>query len=191
MLFGTATFMCAQKEVSRFEIKADTETVPDRVFLKTNILPWLATIPNISAEYTFHQRWSANVDLWFCPWKLSDRFSIKTAAIFPEGRFWLKNNHKGHFFNVHFSAVWFNARIGNYRYQDDGRVLLGGGIGYGYRLFLSEKWGLEFTLGAGVASARYDRYFNVANGALKDARSTFYIGIDRLGVSVVYNLGDI
>ena len=171
--------------------KAPLGKEPDQLFLKTNVLPWLVAIPNISAEYSFRKHWSVDVDLLYCPWKISQKFSVKTAAILPEGRYWLKTNRKGSFFNLHFNLAWYNVRFGTFRYQDDGRLLLGGGIGYGFRHSFSDRWGIEFEIGAGVASTRYDRYFNVANGALKDTRSTFYFGIDRLGVSIVYHLYDL
>lgn len=174
-----------------FPIKAPDKGEPDRVSLKTNVVPWLATIPNIGAEYAFKKNWSAAIDLWYCPWKLSERFSVKTAAILPEARYWLKNNREGSFFNIHITVAWYNVRFGNFRYQDDGRLLLGGGIGYGYKLNINDKFGLEFNIGAGVATTRYDRYFNVPNGALRDTRSTVYFGIDRLGVTFTYNLAEL
>ena len=171
--------------------KAPEGKDPDQVRLKTNLIPWIAAIPNIGVEYAFKQKWSINADIWYCPWKLTDKFSIKTVALLPEGRLWIKNNSKGSFFNVHFTIAWYNVRFGNFRYQDDCRLLLGGGIGYGYRLNLSERWGMEFSIGAGVTSTRYDRYFNVTNGGMIDTRSTLYFGIDRIGVTFVYNLCDL
>ena len=159
--------------------------------LTTNILPWTLTIPNIGMEYLLGEKWSVALDVMFCPWKLSDKFSIKTVAILPEGRWWLQTNRKGSFFNVHLNVAWFNVRANDYRYQDKGRPLLGGGIGYGYRLETNEKWAFEFEIGAGVANAKYDRFYNVANGALKDTRVSTYWGIDRACVTVTYHLCDL
>ena len=190
--FNLAILIHAQSEkINIIPTKAPESYSPNQLYLKSNFLPWIATIPNISVEYAFMKKWSANIDLMYCPWKLSERFSIKTISIFPEGRFWLKDNKKGSFFNIHFSLAWYNIRFRNYRYQDDGRLLLGGGVGYGYRLPISNRWSMEFTIGAGVASSRYDRYYNVDNGALNDTRSTLYIGLDRAGISIVYNLCDL
>ena len=169
---------------------SETET-PGIMRLTTNILPWGLAIPNIGAEYTIGEKWSVEMDVMFCPWKISDRFSVKTVAILPEGRWWLKNNGRGSFFNVHLSVAWFNVRANSYRYQDRGRPLLGGGIGYGYWLPLNRRWAFEFEIGAGVANARYDRFYNVANGQLKDTRVSTYWGIDRLGVTLTYNLAEL
>lgn len=154
--------------------------------LKTNALPWAATIANIEGEVAFGKNISIDLSLWYCPWKISNAHSLKTIAIFPEGRWWFNNNHTNHFVGLHFSLAWFNLRWNDYRYQDAGRPLLGGGLDYGYLLMLDRNWGLEFNIGAGFMSMRYDRFYNVKNGALADRRKTSYWGIDRLGISVVY-----
>lgn len=159
--------------------------------IKSNLLPWLITIPNLGLEYVINERWSASLDVLFCPWKLSDKFSVKTVAVFPEGRWWLKTSQKGSFFNVHLNLAWFNVRANTYRYQDTTRPLLGAGIGYGYRLELNNRWGFEFEIGAGMANTKYSRYYNVENGALKDTRITTYWGIDRASVSITYYICDL
>lgn len=161
------------------------------VRLKTNLVPWAATIPNLGAEITFGNHWSAALDIWYCPWKISQSHSLKTAAILPEGRWWPKTNQKGHFLDFHLSVVWYNLRWNSYRYQDIDRPLLGAGIGYGYLLKFNPNWGIEFSIGIGIAQSRYDRFYNITNGALADTRQTFYWGIDRLGISVFYNIGDL
>lgn len=159
--------------------------------LKSNVLPWALTIANIGAEVELARKWSASLELWYCPWKISDKFSVKTLAILPEGRWWLKSNQKGSFFNIHLTVVWFNVRTHSYRYQDRGRPLLGAGIGYGYRLNFNNRWGMEFEIGAGMANTKYDRFYNVENGALKDTRVSTYWGIDRASIAFTYYLCDL
>lgn len=180
---------CADTE--EFQTLAPQESLNQGLRLKSNLLPWIITVPNLGAEFMIGNKWSVAFDVWYCPWKLSDKFSLKTVAILPEGRWWLKNNNKGSFFNLHLNVAWFNLRANDYRYQDTSRPLLGGGIGYGYRLELNKRWGFEFEIGAGVANAKYDRYYNVKNGALKDTRVSTYWGIDRLSVAVTYYLCDL
>lgn len=162
-----------------------------QLLLKTNLFPWLLTIPNIGAEVAIANKWSAALNIMYCPWKMSKRFSVKTAAILPEIRWWLKDNTRGSFFNLHLNLAWFNIRCNDYRYQDTSRPLLGAGLGYGYRLQFGNRWGLEFEIGAGMFNTKYDRYYNIANGALKDTRVTTYWGIDRAAVTLTYYLCDL
>lgn len=181
----------AREPVDTFAVKAPAPSFQKELRLRSNVLPWLVTVPNLGAEFTLGRHWSASIDVMYCPWKLSERFSVKTVALLPEARWWLKDSGRGSFFNIHFNVAWFNVRANSNRYQDTSRPLLGGGIGYGYRLNLNHRWGLEFEIGAGVCNTKYDRYYNVDNGALKDTRVSTYFGIDRLGVTFTYNLCDL
>lgn len=179
------------KEPDTFPTQAPSATSISSLDLKSNLLPWIMTIPNLGAEYKFANKWSVSLDVWYCPWKLTDRFSVKTAALLPEGRWWFKSNKKGSFLNLHLTVAWYNVRANAYRYQDRGRPLVGAGIGYGYRLPLNQRWGLEFEIGAGMANMKYARYYNVPNGALKDIRVSTYWGIDRLSIAATYYLSDL
>lgn len=179
------------QEAASFLTKAPQSASTSELRLRSNALPWMLAIPNVGAEFVIGQRWSVALDVLFCPWKISDKFSVKTVAILPEGRWWWKSNRKGSFLNLHLNLAWYNLRANSYRYQDRGRPLLGVGLGYGYRLELNGKWGLEFEIGAGMANMKYDRFYNVPNGALKDTRITTYWGIDRAAVTFSYNLCDL
>lgn len=196
-LFGVM-IICAEKisssqntNKSFFESKAVIFDSNNNVILKTDVLPWLMTIPNIGVEYTFKNHWSANLDVWYCPWMISEKYSVKTAAVLPEIRYWLKSNIKGSFFNLHLNVAWYNVRFNTNRYQDEGHPLMGAGIGYGYRLNFSSRCGMEFNVGFGFAYTRYNRYYNIANGALADTRVTTYWGIDRAAITFVYYLNSI
>lgn len=156
--------------------------------LKTNLLLWAATIPNIGAEYGFSPHWSATLDVWYSPWKISKKFGVKTVAVLPSFRYWLRPEQSGSYFNLHANVAWFNVYANAWRYQDTGTPLLGAGIGYGYRLRVNHLWGFEFEIGAGFSHAKYERYYNISNGALKDTRKTTYFGIDRASVAITYNL---
>ena len=180
-----------QTDHTEFETRATLNPVVHTVNIKSNLLPWLATIPNIGIEYTFSQKISANLDLWYCPWKITDKHSVKTVQILPEVRWWLKDYSKGSYFNIHLTCGWYNIRWGDNRFQDADTPMLGAGIGYGYKLELNRKWAFEFTIGAGYFHTRCDKFYNLPNGALINTRNTSYFGIDRLGVNVVYNIGDL
>ncbi|MCH5240747.1 MAG: DUF3575 domain-containing protein [Muribaculaceae bacterium] len=171
--------------------RAPQDGINHGLSLRSNLLPWVLTIPNIGAEYLINDKWSVAFDVLYCPWKISDKFSVKSVALLPEGRWWIKKCRKGSFLNIHLNIAWFNVRANRYRYQDSNRPLFGAGIGYGYHLEINKRWGIEFEIGAGMANMRYDRFYNVKNGALKDTRVTTYWGIDRAGIIFTYYLCDL
>ena len=86
---------------------------------------------------------------------------------------------------VHLMASWYNFRWNRYRYQDT-EALWGIGLSYGYKLPLSQHWGMELTMGAGYMRAHYDKFYNVENGMLVKQENKSIWGITRLGLSFVY-----
>lgn len=158
-----------------------------KIMAKTNLIPWAATVMNVAGEMAVSERVSLNLPIWWCPWFISDRHAMRVLAFQPECRWWIKEAFRGHFIGPHVSVAWFNLRHGDYRYQDNGRPLLGGGITYGYMLNIGHSWRLEFSVGAGYASMRYDTFYNTDNGALRDTRQTSYWGIDHAGISIAYS----
>lgn len=163
-------------------------TTPQNRYLavKTNLAAWAGTIMNVAADMQVGKHFSVELPILWCPWYISDKHAVKTFAIQPEGRYWLRQPGTGHFFGVHAHVGWFSVKWDRDRYQDTGRPLLGAGVSYGYLLPFNAHWAGEFTLGAGYANMRYDTYYNIDNGARIDTRTKNYWGITRVGLSVVY-----
>ena len=103
----------------------------------------------------------------------------------------------GLFLNAHATFGWYNIATftGNYRYQDHKHIspTFGGGIGAGYKLPLSRdpegRWGLEFTLGAGVLPLHYDIFYNEHNGLLAGEERKTSFGLDNAAITVTYRIG--
>lgn len=166
-----------------------SERSPRRMMvLKTNAVAWGATIMNIEGEIQVGPNVSLTLPIWYCPWFVSGRHALRTAAFQPEARWWLSAPGEGHFGGIHASIAWYNLKWGNYRYQDQRRPLLGAGITYGYAFRFSPHWGLEMSIGAGYFNLRYDRFYNTGNGRRIDVRQTSYFGPDHLSVSVAYHI---
>lgn len=173
------------------------EVMPEysRWHLKTNGIGWLMLVSNIAAEYDFANRWSVALPIYYSGWNyFSSRTKFRTFTVQPELRFWLRdtgnNENRGWFVGAHFGLGYFNyATKDHYRIQDhDGsHPALGGGIAAGYRMPLSGHWKLEFSIGCGVYSARYDKYDNYHNGprVFTDIHKTWF-GIDQAAVSLAY-----
>lgn len=164
-----------------------TKRKPVGMSLKTNAIPWTATIMNIAGEVNLSDKISLSVPVWWCPWFIGQSHALRVLALQPEGRWWFCKAGTGHFIGPHISVAWFNLRHNHIRYQDHGSPLLGAGLTYGYRLMLNRRLDLEFSIGAGYMTMRYDRFHNVGNGALINTMKSSYLGIDHAGVSLVYN----
>lgn len=165
--------------------KASSGTVR-YIALKTNIAYDAIAILNLALEVQCSKHISVELPLMCSFWDVSQKHAVRTVALQPEGRWWLKEAGTGHFFGLHAHIGWFNVKWNDDRYQNAGRPLLGAGVSYGYTLPLSAHWGAEFTLGAGYANMKYNTYYNIENGAQIGTESRNYWGITRLGLSLSY-----
>lgn len=156
------------------------------IALKTNIAYDALALPNLAFEMQCSKHISVELPVICSFWDFNQKHALRTIAIQPEARWWLREAGAGHFFGVHANIGWFNAKWKDNRYQSTDRPLLGAGISYGYLLPLSAHWGAEFTLGAGYANMKYNTYYNIDNGAQIGTESRNYWGITRVGLSLSY-----
>lgn len=187
---GKAVGKAPKKSVKKVDRKSSprkTESVGnDYRALKSNIAYDAFAALNLAFEMQVHRRVSVELPVIWSFWDMEREHGIRVVALQPEGRWWISEAGKGHFFGVHAHVAWFNMKWKDTRYQSDERPLLGAGISYGYKLPLNEHWGAEFSLGAGYANMKYDTYYNIENGAKLDTRIRNYWGITRIGLSLVY-----
>ena len=64
--------------------------------------------------------------------------------------------------------------------------LVGGGIGIGYEYALAKHWNLGADLGVGYTYIDYKKYDCEVCGTLKDNDDYHYVGISKLGLSLIY-----
>ena len=156
------------------------------VAIKTNAVYWAGAIANIAAEVKLHKHVSLELPLDFSLWDIEREHGVRLVLFQPEARWWMKGVGEGHFVGVHAHVGAFNVKWNEDRYQVAGRPLLGAGLTYGYSLSFDEHWGAEFLIGAGYANMKYDRFYNIDNGAKFDAGTYNYWGVTRVGASLVY-----
>lgn len=161
--------------------------------VKTNALAWGLALTNAAVEFDFAKHWSLSVPIYYAAYNyFTPTIKFRTLSVQPEVRYWLKENNTGFFAGAHLGVGSFNVAVdGDIRYQDrDGkRPAFGGGISVGYRVPLPkkyDKWNIEFTVGAGVYSLRYDTFYNVENGRFIGTHKKTYWGLDNAGINISY-----
>ena len=168
----------------------EEHTFPVRNYLRTNLIDDALAIPNITWELDLSTRTSVAVTMGLSYWNyFKGTIKLREYKLVPEFRYWFNQSRKW-YVEAHLGVVYFNfATGGDYRYQDrNGKTpALGGGIGGGFRLDLgSSPFSLEFGLGVGVYDVRYDKFKNFFRGPLVSTHHMTYIGLDKVGVSLVY-----
>ncbi len=168
-----------------------------QVGIKTNILYWATTTPNLGAEVALGRKLTIDLTGSYNPWRFGSREDNKKLQhwlVRPEVRFWPYEKWDGHFLGVHGLLGSYNAggidlpfpplnHLRESRYEG---YAAGGGFSYGYQWFLGTHWNLEVTAGLGYTYLNYERYECRRCGDRLGKSHKHWVGPTNLGVSVIY-----
>lgn len=176
-----------------------------QVALKTNLLYDATTTPNLGVEYGFKHNHSVQLFYGLNPWSFGSGPSaskVKHWVLMPEYRWWTCSILNGWFIGVHAMGGEFNAANANLpipgvffkgdnlttgvrdnRYEG---AYLGAGFTAGYQWILSKHWNLELEAGVGYNHVWYKKYPCAECGTRLDKAGTNYVGLTKLGLSLMY-----
>ncbi len=128
------------------------------------------------------------------PWKRGENSVHKHWLVQAQYRLWPCQVMNGLFYGPYVHGGEFN--LGNhdlclgllnglkpYRYEG---WLIGGGIGAGYEYPLAKHWNIGAEVGVGYTYINYKKYNCEVCGSLKDDDVYHYVGISKLGLSLIY-----
>lgn len=165
------------------------------IAVKTNLLYWMTTTPNLSAELGLGRHLTLDVTGGYNPWTLDkgSNKKIKHWLVKPELRYWLCERFNGHFFGLHSGYAFYNisgiripfesSATKRHRYQG---WATGVGLSYGYSWILGRRWNFEATIGLGYIYSKYDKYDCATCGEFKERRDKHYFGPTNACVSLIY-----
>ena len=190
--------------IPTFEQEDDFLVLPERrrivetpgwqrhLYLKTNTLGLGLAISNLGCEIDITKHLSISIPVYYSALNyFTETIKFRTLATQPELRYWTNKNNDGLFFGIHGGVAQYNVAVdGALRYQDHNGTspAIGGGIGLGYRMPISDdnRWHIEFAIGAGVYRLHYDTFHNVHNGKLIDTYRDVYFGPDNAAINISY-----
>lgn len=177
-------------------VEAESQRPPLHLYLKTNAIGWGMSVSNVAVEVDFAKRWSVQLPIYYSGVNyFTQTIKFRTFAVQPEVRYWFSGNMNDKFFlGAHAGVAYYNYAVdGQYRIQDkDGkRPALGGGLSVGYRMPISKNGRLkmEFSIGGGVYSLKYDKFYNTqstSQGELSHSVDKIWYGVDHAAVSFSY-----
>lgn len=158
--------------------------------LSTNLLYWGALAPNIGVEYCMPQgHWSINAE-FVQPWwkKPAEHKYYQIRQFSGEPRYWLNGDgyYRGHFFGAYGNGGIYDLENGGTGYKGS---FWGTGITYGYVWKLRPRFRLEFSLGVGYLSTKYEQYEPIDNCYVyeKTVRKG-YVGPTKAKVGLVWTI---
>jgi len=156
--------------------------------IHTNLLYWLAGVPNAGFEYQPNENIGLFLNGGWSHW--TDETASKQHRIWyisPEVRYYLGNAKRWHI-GLEGHAGQFNFKFNDTGHQAD---FLGGGLTGGYKLQLSRVFDLDFNLGFGYAQLKdYEKYTqtNSVYVRTQPTETKDYWGLTKAGVSLVWKI---
>ncbi|MCD7936479.1 MAG: DUF3575 domain-containing protein [Tannerellaceae bacterium] len=164
------------------------------VGIRTNLLYWGTTTPNLSVETALGKKITLEVTGGYNPFTFHDNKKLRHWLVQPELRLWTCEKFVGSFFGFHAHYGEYNVGgiklpleifrgLENHRYQG---YAVGGGFSYGYQWYLGPHWNIEAQFGFGYTYTEFDRYECHKCGEHLGKGHKHYFGPTRIGVSLVY-----
>ncbi len=162
--------------------------------LKTNLLYWSTTTPNIGAEISVSGYSTIQAFYGINPWKTGSGKSIRHWVVQPEYRYWFCGVFDGWFVGTHAMGGQFNwnkvklpfgmaPTLRDYRYEG---WFVGGGITGGYQWVISKHWNFEASLGIGYDYIKYKKFKCGDCGEKLKSGHTNYVGPTKAALSFLY-----
>lgn len=161
-----------------------------KVGVKTNLLYDATTTLNLGVELGLAKQWTLDLSGNYNAWLSTDKHKLKHWLIQPEVRYWLCQKFNGHFFGLHAHYAKFNAGgiglIKGLKHDRAQGTLYGAGLSYGYQWILSDRWGIEGTVGVGYARVNYNKYRCWTCSEKQGPNNKNYFGPTKIGVTLIY-----
>ena len=180
--------------------------VSAQVAITNNLLYDATTTPNLGIEVGVARRSSVQLVYGLNPWKFQSETNgtrmVRHWVVMPEYRWWTCTRFNGHFVGVHAMGGQFDASsvdiplpgifLGGIDLSEQLRnksfegSFAGIGVTYGYQWILSRHFNLEAEAGIGYNHVWYNMYACGVCGPRQKEGSTNYLGVTKLGVSLLY-----
>ncbi|NDW12076.1 DUF3575 domain-containing protein [Bacteroides sp. 214] len=151
--------------------------------LHFNLLHWLTLTPDLGLELTLNQQLTLLVRGTYTDWSWKDdERSFYFWRLNPEVRYYWKPQ-RSFYTGAEFHTGSFDIKL-----NDTGRKgdFIGGGLTFGYVLYVNNSLAFDFNLGLGYTKLDYDKY--VLKGYNVESRKRNVWGPTQAGVSLVWKI---
>lgn len=175
------------------------------VGIKTNALYLATSALNAGLDFRMAERWSGSILLGYNPWHFPNTTAtwadgtqvdanpkLMHFLAMPEVKWWPCRVFERHAIGLHgiyaaynIAALPFPKQLKDHRFRGD---LYGIGISWGYQWAMGERWGLEFSLGAGYLWTNYAKYEAGACGAEMGRNRRGFFAPTKLALNFIYFL---
>lgn len=163
-----------------------------QVAVKTNLLYWATTTPNLGVEVQLQKKWTIDISGTYNPSFFSTSGTndpkFYNWILQPEVRYWFSRSFEGGYLGA--QGIYGKYDIGGIPFVDryyEGE-LRGGGLSYGYHWAFGKRWGIEANASVGYVYLKYFKYDESNSEERGNQFYRNYFGPVRIGFSVIYFL---
>lgn len=167
--------------------------------IKTNLLYWATTTPNMGLEFRLASRYTLSVTVGYNAFNFPNSNSSGSTAVnpklhhwlvMPESKYWFCKAFERHYIGLHALYGQYNAGGMKFpKFLKSGRYdgwAAGAGLSYGYQWAIGKRWGLEASVGAGYIYLRYGKYKCGACGKKEGNYRHHYFVPTKAALSFIY-----
>lgn len=165
--------------------------------VRSNLLYDIAAVPNIGIDFSLGEKVSLGAN-WMYSWWKNDpsNFYWRTYGGDVHLDFWFASKRglkwTGHHAGLYGQMGTFDFELGENGVQGP-KWLFGGGLSYGYALYLAPKLSLDFSLGLGYLGGTYYEYSPseviVDKYYLENTKQLRYFGPTKAEISLIWKIG--
>ena len=178
-------------------VETESENEPARRYLpkwaiKTNLLYWATTSPNVAVEFRMAEKWTLNTHLGYNSWKMRENSGLLHWKVQPEARYWFCRAFERNFIGIHALGGQFDFNDVSLPFTDKLKDVqykgwaVGAGISYGHHFPLGKRWGLELSVGVGYVYLEYDKWDCQGCNNYRGNYKRHYFGPTEASVSLVF-----
>lgn len=176
-----------------------SRTYSQQVGIRTNLLYWATTTPNVGLEWRLAPRYTLSATVGYNAFNFPNRTDSRGVPanpklhhwlVMPEAKYWFCRAFERHYVGLH--ALYGRYNAGGMKFPaflSDGRYdgwAAGAGLSYGYQWALGKRWGAEASVGAGYIYLRYDKYDCGACGNRQGNYRRHWFGPTKAALSFIY-----
>lgn len=189
-LFAALAVIISSFGTSAYAAESAGNSGNRHIAVNTNLAYDVFAVLNAGVEFSVAPKFSVNIPVMWSLWDWRSDLGLRTVAVQPEARYWFSSVGKGNAVGVAVGAASFNFRNDEHRYQNvSGRPMVSASLTYTFALPVDKHWSFQFNIGIGYVNARYDRYYNIDNGARINTENFNYFGPTNVGINLCYRFG--
>ncbi len=187
----------ARVSINHSEAAAGKACVPFCMAVRTNMLYDVLATPDLGVEFSLGEGWSVSLEGLYAWWNKKDYSRVwRIEALELSGRrYFGRKPFSGWHAGVYGQLVRYDINLNGHGALSGGsgtrgKLSFGGGLEAGYTMVLSTRLRLDFAVGVGYLTGKYQTYRHIdGHNIWRSTRMRHFVGPTRVAVALTWVIG--